>query len=104
MRWLKVLKSIEPPVLIYNLCMLKDLSITFSEPICLCKAQAVKWNIEPDKDDFELHIWCTVCGVEVIIPSAQLRASIVFERPYESILEENAEVIRIDFRGTKKPI
>lgn len=87
-----------------DLGMLTDFTITCSEPICSCKAQAVQWNIIGHKSGFALHLWCKTCDTDLKIPSSQIAASINFEKPYQTILKvvesvtpADGKVIHVDF-------
>jgi len=78
--------------------------ITFSEPICGCQRQNIRWGIFIEDLEPGLRVYCVDCQTEIKIPHGQFRASVTFEKPYpgSSAVKPPAKVLSIVPSGEAK--
>lgn len=62
--------------------MFKKISIQLSQPICFCLEQDLSWRVTDTQLGHGLEVACKSCGVSIVVPPAQFKASFALEVPY----------------------
>jgi hypothetical protein len=70
--------------------MLKSIVFTFTTPICACSKNNTGWGWGSS-----FYITCKTCNVTLSMPTENMKAAIVFEKPYPDGHADKDNILRI---------
>ena len=62
--------------------MFKGIVIRVTGPICHCEERNLAWTTMDSPTGPSMKFWCQECGVTVVIPNKEFKASFALDQPY----------------------